>query len=303
MLLRAAAELLLHVSAVFLSVLLHAAAILLVALLVLAAIVLVALLLPAIMLVALLLSGALLFDEILAHFAHRARHDVFVPRLVAASHCVFGRRVVLMTHLGLGSRLTFVIFPEVVATRVAVVPIFVRLLKIEYGPVALTVVVVAIVIVVAVVAVSAGVVVVIVVVTLEATAVAVVIVIVVVVVVVVVIIDVVVVQLLEGLLHVPRQLLTLLMNILFHPLHPVSDLLQGYISDIHRLCSCIRCLVSIHGIGQVEHIFGHTVLGGVFRRHAVSILSTVSWHSFRRRLDAIKCVCTCEKSCTGNTLN
>ena len=122
-----AAELLLRVRAILL-IARPATAISLVALLVSATIFLVALLLSTILLIALLssvaLSVALLFKDVFAHLAHRARHDIVVCRLFAASHRVLLIGIILVAHQGAVARLDFVPLREVVATRVVVVILF-----------------------------------------------------------------------------------------------------------------------------------------------------------------------------------
>ena len=90
-----------------------------------------------------------------------------------ASHRVVARCIELMDHPWLGARLTCVIFWKVVATAVAIIPIFELIDKIEVvGPVAPATAVVAIVSAVAIVAVVATVAVVMIVVVLVVAAVA-----------------------------------------------------------------------------------------------------------------------------------
>ena len=80
---------------------------------------------------------ALLPTDVRAYLACCAWDDILIPRFVAASHCVFVCRIVLMAYPGMGARLICVIFWEVVATAVVIIPIIVLLDKIEVvGPVA-----------------------------------------------------------------------------------------------------------------------------------------------------------------------
>ena len=54
-------------------------------------------------------------------------------------------------------------------------------------------------------------------------------------------VGVVIIQLLEWLLHVPRQLLALLVHLLLYLKQPISNLLQHAVV-VRRFISCIRCL-------------------------------------------------------------
>ena len=88
---------------------------------------------------------------------------------------------------------------------------------------------------------------------------------------VVIIVVIVVARLLEGLTHVPCQLLALLIHLLLYLEQPISNLLQNAVV-VCRLASCICRFISMHGIGQIGRVFYNSIRCGFFCRHAVSLI-------------------------------
>ena len=97
----------------------------LVVLLVLAAVLLVALLPATILPIALSSAVALTEVDIAAHLSGRARHDIFVRLLRAASHGICRCCIVLMAHHGAGAQLACVPSWQIMAMCVAVFVLFI----------------------------------------------------------------------------------------------------------------------------------------------------------------------------------